>query len=42
MFISLNVEPETHDAEVAALDACAPSLKRAAFRFRTVSGVTGC
>ena len=42
MFISLNVEPETHEAAVAALDAFAPSSKPAAFRSRTATGATGC
>ena len=41
MFISLNVEPETYDAAVAALDALHADSKPAALRSRMVAGATG-
>ena len=42
MFISLNVEPATHEAAVAALDALRAESKPAAFRSKTATGATGC
>ena len=40
-FISLNVEPATHEAAVAALDALRAELEARALRSRTVRGATG-
>ena len=42
MFISLNVEPETHEAEVAAVDALRAELEARGVRSRTAAGATGC
>jgi len=41
MFISLNVEPETREAAIAALDALRRNSRPRAFRSRRVRGVTG-
>jgi catechol 2,3-dioxygenase-like lactoylglutathione lyase family enzyme len=41
MFISLNVEPATHEAAVAALDELARNSRPRGFRSRRVRGATG-
>jgi len=42
MFISLNVEPATHKAEVAAINAVGAGLEARGVPVRTAGGVTGC
>jgi hypothetical protein len=41
MFISVNVEPQTNEAAVAALDRCARNSRPKGCRFRRVRGATG-
>jgi len=41
MFISLNVEPETHEAAIAALDALRAELEAKGVPLRRVGGATG-
>jgi len=42
VFISLNVEPATHKAEVAAINAVGAGLEARGVPVRTAGGVTGC
>ena len=42
IFISLNVEPHTHDAEVAAVDALRAELEARGVSSRRATGATGC